>query len=112
MSIGGAREKHEPTDEMRAKIEALAGYGLPQDMIGRCVGLSESTVKKYYTEEMRVGTAKASAQIAQTLFKKAMAGDTASLIFWTKARMNWSEKHIIEHQGVTIQFTPVDEGVL
>jgi hypothetical protein len=38
-----------------------------------------------------VGKAKASAQVAKSLFNKAMKGDTTAQIWWTKAQMGWGE---------------------
>jgi len=46
-----------------------------------------------------VGKAKASAQIAKTLFNKAQSGDTTALIWWTKAQMRWAETQKQEITG-------------
>ncbi len=55
------------------------------------MGIDDKTLRKYYRDELNVGKAKANGQIAKTLFSKAVAGDTTSLIWWTKAQMRWSE---------------------
>jgi hypothetical protein len=51
-----------------------------------------------------LGRAKAHGKIGKTLFDKAMAGDTGSLIWWTKTQMRWAEtqKHEIVHTGISI----------
>ena len=54
-------DSHIPTDETRKMVESTSGLGLPHE------------------------------QIAKTLFSKAVAGDTTSLIWWTKSQMRWSE---------------------
>ena len=77
---------------MRRQIEQASGLGLPHDQIAALVGMSDETLRKYYGPELAVGKAKASAQVAKTLFNKAVqGGDTTAMIWWTKAQMRWSE---------------------
>ena len=89
----------EPTPERRNQVEVLAGFGLPQTQIAVLLGCDPKTLRKHFEHELSVGDAKATAKIAQTLFNKAVAGDTASLIFWLKARAGWREKHEVELSG-------------
>ena len=100
------RKPHEPTAETRERAATLAGHGLPQEMIGRILGVNADTLRKYYFEELKRGEAKATALVAQTLFAKAIADDTVSCIFWLKARANWSEK--IQTQQLGADDKPVD----
>lgn len=88
---------HEPTPESRARAEELSGLGLPQDMIARRMGIAEMTLKNYYAEELKNGSAKATEAVAATLFQKAIGGDITALIFWMKVRAGWSEKNVVEH---------------
>ena len=46
------------------------------------LGCDPKTLRKHFDDELSLGDAKATAKIAQTLYNKAVAGDTASLIFW------------------------------
>ena len=103
---GGAREgagrpAFEPTDDERKQVEAMSGYGLPVEQIAILIrgGISIDTLYKYFGDEMTAGKAKANAKVGQTLFQKAMAGDTAAAIWWSKARMRWKEKVEHEHTG-------------
>jgi hypothetical protein len=82
---------HEPTPETRKLVESTSGLGLPHEQIAMLVGIDDKTLRKHYRTELDLGKAKANGQIAKTLFNKALAGDTASLIWWTKAQMRWSE---------------------
>jgi hypothetical protein len=82
---------HVPTDESRKLVESTSGLGLPHEQIAILVGIDDKTLRKYYRTELDLGKAKANGQIAKTLFSKAIAGDTTSLIWWTKAQMRWSE---------------------
>jgi len=83
--------EHEPTPETRRLVESSSGLGLPHESIAVLVGIDDKTLRKYYRSELDMGKAKANGQIAKTLFSKAVAGDTTSLIWWTKSQMRWSE---------------------
>ena len=82
---------HEPTDQLRKLVESSSGLGLPHEQIAILVGIDDKTLRKHYRQELDIGKAKANSQIAKTLYQKATAGDTTSLIWWTKAQMGWGE---------------------
>lgn len=84
-------DAHQPTDESRKLVETSSGLGLPHESIAALLGIDDKTLRKYYREELDIGKAKAHGQIAKTLYQKALAGDTTSLIWWTKSQMRWSE---------------------
>ena len=84
-------DAHIPTDESRKLVESTSGLGLPHEQIAILVGIDDKTLRKYYRTELDTGKAKANGQIAKTLFSKAVAGDTTSLIWWTKTQMRWAE---------------------
>lgn len=92
LGLKGGRPPFEPTEEQRRLAEELGGLGLPQEMIARLLKVSVPTLVKYFSDELKLGESKSTAAISKTLFAKAIAGDTASLIFWLKARANWSER--------------------
>lgn len=83
--------EHIPTDDTKKLVETSSGLGLPHESIAVLVGIDDKTLRKYYREELDKGKAKAHATIARTLYQKATAGDTTSLIWWTKSQMRWSE---------------------
>jgi len=103
---GGAREGsgRKPlavTDADRRQVEAMSGYGVPVEQIAAltCGGISVDTLYKYFQQELVDGKAKANAKIGQTLFQKAMGGDTTAMIWWSKSQMRWKEKVELEHTG-------------
>jgi hypothetical protein len=103
---GGARENagrpaFEPTDAERKKVEAFSGYGLPIDQIAVLVrdGIAVETLTKHFERELVSGKAKANSQVGQTLFQKAMAGDTTAAIWWSKTQMRWKEVQAHEITG-------------
>ena len=108
---GGARPNSGPvamvpTDEERAMVEKLSGFGLQQESIAAMVrdGIHIDTLRNHFKRELELGKAKANGKIGKTLFDKAINGDTASLIWWTKTQMRWAEtqKHEIVHTGISI----------
>ena len=90
-----------PTDEQRNVVRKLSGYGLPHEQIAALVGkgIDRDTLAKHFRRELDEGKAAASERIGATLFEKAMAGDTASLIWWTKAQMRWTSLQQIQVQS-------------
>jgi len=95
---GGAREnagrpRFEPTDEERKQVEAMAGYGVAEAHIAALIrgGIGVSTLRERFKENLEQGRAKAHAGIGKTLYQKAINGDVASLIWWTKTQMRWTE---------------------
>jgi hypothetical protein len=99
--LGAGRKAFQPTDEERAQVKKFAGFGLPHDMIRHLVrdGIALETLYAHFRPELDSGKAETSSQITGRLFAKAMAGDTASLIWWTKTQLRWSETQKVEVTG-------------
>lgn len=94
------RPPHEPTDKNRATVKAMSAYGTPQDQIARVLDIDSSTLRIHYRDELDLGVIEANTQVAKTLFNQGVKdGNTTALIWWTKSRMGWKEKHDIEHSG-------------
>jgi len=103
---GAGRKPFVPTDEDRELVEKYAGLGLSQDQIAALIrdGVAKNVLFEYFSKELELGKAKAHAKIGGRLFQKAMDGDTASLIWWTKTQMRWAEtqKHEIVQTTISI----------
>ncbi|MBD0276116.1 MAG: hypothetical protein ICV73_29850, partial [Acetobacteraceae bacterium] len=97
----GGRPPHEPTEATRRQVEGMAGYGLTQPQIAKVLRIGETTLRKYYGEELERGEAVATSLVGQSLYRaatdwmkpgkdgKARAPDksaVAAAIFWMKAR--------------------------
>lgn len=91
----------EPTDADRRQVEALSGYGVPMEQIAVlvCGGIDSDTLRKHFKNELTQGKAKANSKVGQTLFQKAIAGDTTAAIWWSKTQMRWKETVVNEHSG-------------
>lgn len=92
--------KHKPTAEQRKLVEAMAAFGIPQLEICNVIGINKDTLLKYYRKELDTATATANTKIANVLYTKALAGDTACVIFWLKTRARWHETIRNEHSGI------------
>ena len=86
------RPAHKPTDQQRRQVEAMAGYGIPHNDIGRVMRLDPKTLRKYYADELANGSTKATSKVAESLYRQAVEGNVSAAIFWMKARAGWSEK--------------------
>jgi hypothetical protein len=119
---GGARENagrmpFEPTDSERKQVEAMSGYGLPIEQIAVLVrhGIDTDTLRKHFAQELIAGKAKANSGVGRTLFQKAMGGDTAAMIWWSKTQMRWKEVQQHELTGVDgapIEFAKIERVVI
>jgi hypothetical protein len=110
--------EHVPTDKTREQVLSASGLGLPQVQIAALLGISDVTLRKHYEKELAVGKATASAQIAKSLYNKAVAGDTTAAIWWTKAQMGWGETNTTKVgnidgtplEGIQITFVKPGDG--
>ena len=102
------RPPHKPTAEGRKSVEAMAGFGIPHDDIGKVIGVTAVTLAKHYRKQLDTGHIKANSRVAESLYKMATGDETKKIapnvtaaIWWTKTRMGWSEtmKHTGEDGG-------------
>ena len=94
-----ATPAHQPTKESRKSVKAMSAYGIPQDDISIAVGITGKTLRKHYRDEIRGGAIRANAAVAGALYKQAIGGNVTAQIFWTKARMGWSDRGPQSHEG-------------
>ena len=93
------RRALKPTEAERKQVEAMAGYGVPFEMIASLIrdGIDADTLNKHFRQELRQGKAKACAKVGQSLFQKATTGnDTGAAIWWTKTQMGWKDTSRLE----------------
>ena len=63
-------------------------------MVSPVVGIDAKTLRKHYREELDTGRIKATAKVAESLFRKATGDGSQSVtaaIFWLKTRGGWRE---------------------
>lgn len=106
--INNMMPAHKPTEENRNKVVSYARVGIPQEDIARVLDIDPKTLRLHYRDELDKASIEANSKVGGALYEKALSGDTASMIWWTKARMRWSEKKEIEHSG---ELTKVDKDM-
>jgi hypothetical protein len=84
--------KHQPTAEQRKTVKAMLGYGIKQDDVAKVIGISDVTLRLYYSAEIATAEVEANAQVTQSLFQNATKHrNVTAQIWWTKTRMGWKE---------------------
>ena len=76
-------------------VERAAGLGLDAKDIGLIIGMSAGQVEAAFGASLESGAAKANLRVSNALFQTAIdrkhRGHTTAAIYWTKARMGWSD---------------------
>lgn len=90
------RPKFEPAAQDRKTVETMAAFGIPEDEIARAIGgrgIDPKTLRKYFSQELAVGTTIANTAVAKTLYRMATSGkQPAATMFWLKCRAGWRER--------------------
>ena len=114
----GGMPKFVPTDEQREMVRRTTGFGLPQEYICQLIvsertgkPISLETLGKHFRTELDAGKATATYKVINSLFDKAVNGDTTAAIWWTKARMGWSEK-TTSHENLVSKYDRMSEKEL
>lgn len=97
------RRSHKPDPFQRRQVEAMAAFGIPEQDIARVVGIDPKTLRKHYRDELDTGQTKATAKVAESLFRKATTDGPQSVtaaIFWLKTRGQWRETPQAHEVGV------------
>jgi hypothetical protein len=83
---------YKPSEKDRDIVRAMASYGIPQEDIGRVIGISHVTLRKYFESELETAAIQANAKVAETCYAMATSGQCpAATFFWLKTRANWRE---------------------
>jgi hypothetical protein len=92
------RPRLKPTDEQRRTVKSMAAMGIRQEEIARKLEIrSAKTLRTHFREELDRGATDANYNVASALYKQAMSGNTAAMIFWLKTRGGWHERSAPEN---------------
>jgi hypothetical protein len=106
-----ASRAYKVTTENRRVVYEMARIGVTHDRIGKAVGCSPTTLKKYYSEELERAADEANTAVCNFLYEAATGGgktkegrgsmqaSVTAAIFWTKARMKWSDQTSVKISG-------------
>ncbi len=90
---------HLVNESTRMGVELMACGGLPVAAIAMVMRMEVADLKLIYEAELDRGGWTASANVVLALYQNAMQGNVAAQIFWTKARLGWSETTVVRHEG-------------
>jgi len=83
-----------PTADQRKQVDAMAGYGVPEDAIAKVIGIHAETLRKHFRHELDTAHVRANSAVAQSLYQKAVGNGPQAVtacIFWLKTRARWKE---------------------
>lgn len=89
----------EPTKEQRLIVELAVANGFTRAQIATLLETSVDSLERHCRTELETGDVKAGVKISAALNKKAMAGDTAAIIWWEKTRRGMKDTSRQEHTG-------------
>ena len=92
------------------KLTVLKGWardGLTNDQLAECMGISETTLYKWKSENaefakaLKINKDYADTQVENALYQSALEGNTTAQIFWLKnrRRKDWKDKQDVEVSG-------------
>lgn len=85
-----------PTDDQRKQVERGAAVGLTAEQISKVIGVGETSLWKYFKDELEQGGLKANMNVAAALYQSAIKGNVTAQIFWCKTRLKWRE--VTQHE--------------
>ena len=105
------RKEHQPTDENRAEVQALASFGVPQEDISKYIGVSHVTLRKHYRRELDFSVVTTTAKALNFLFTMASGAalkDGATYADCLRANMFWGKTRIGLRDVAAIDHTSSD----
>lgn len=111
---GRGRPAYVPTDDERAMVTKLAGYGLTQEEICQLIindqtgePLHRDTFRKHFLQEFNSGKTVAKMKVAKSAFQQAISGSVPAMtMFWLKTQCRWKETSEVEHTSPDGSMTP------
>lgn len=86
------RPNYEPTEQDKQVVLIMAGSSIKQDKIAFALGISEKTLRKYYSNELSLGSAYLDKLATESLLHHLEKKDKTMTIFYLKTRCKWTEK--------------------
>lgn len=77
----------------------MAMQFMSRKAIAVVIGLSETTLRKYYADELEMGDARAELTVRSGLLNAAKKGNIRALIHLAEAKLGDAKKSVMEHRG-------------
>ena len=85
-----------PTEDQKFLVTMMSSTGVPHERQAKALGVNSKTLRKYFKEELQVGRDRAHAEIAGSLYKRALDGNVPAQIFYLKTQVGWREAQRLE----------------
>jgi len=82
--------------ESRLKVRMLKIAGIPDNEVAKCMGISITSLEKYYKVDLDNGASECTAMVTGKLIEKIRNGDTTSIVFYLRTRGKWAPKNEFE----------------
>lgn len=91
---GGRIPAFEPTDQHREIVTTLSANSTPRAIIAKLLGISLSTLEKYFRQDILDGKAQITARVGLAVVREALAGNMAAARYWltTHGGPEWKTK--------------------
>lgn len=89
-------QKWSPTNQQRTFVQMLKGAGWTDARVANALDIDVNTLKKYCSEDLKIGKDKIHGVVISKLMQNIMAGDKASIFFYLKTRCGWREKDPVD----------------
>jgi len=86
----------------------MTALGISQLSICRILKVSDKTLRRVCRFEIDTGQAQANTQVGEALFRAAVRGNVAAMIFWLKSRAGWKETITIEQSKPVAEMTDLE----
>lgn len=98
MAKRGPKKWELPEAEIKT-LESMAAVGVTLEQMAKIHGVSQETLSNRYGDRIGAARCKAVASVGGALYRKAMAGNVACMIFYLKTQGGWREKTELEVTG-------------
>lgn len=82
---GRGRPEFVVTDDDREKARVLKAGGMSNEAIAEAIGISEPTLRKYFSLDLEIGAAKVTADVLMARYKAAVGGNVSAQNKWLDA---------------------------
>lgn len=69
----------------------MVAAGITQAEIANCLSIDEKTLRLHFRDELDNGLVRATAKMADSLYRQGVSGVVPAAIFWLKTRAKWRE---------------------
>jgi hypothetical protein len=121
-------KKFAPTPDQRGNVEAMTGFGIPQEEICRLIintetgkPIDKKTLVMHFADEIDTGQTKANATVGPFIYATITGGPGGSKYepgridlakFWASSRMGWKSTTVHEHKGEIDDGSAVRESII